>query len=125
MNKENQLNELSYQIIGVCMEIHNILGKGLLEVVYKDALEFEFRQLGIPFEREKKYSILYKGHTLPHYYFADFVVFDKIILEIKAQNKILEGHYACVIHYLAISDCPLGLIINFNSPSLITKRVVL
>jgi len=124
MNKENQLNEMSYQIIGIGMEIHRILGKGLLEVVYKDALEFEFRQMGIPFEREKKYDIVYKGHTLPHFYYADFVVFDKIILEVKAQNRIAEGQYACVIHYLAISGCPLGLILNFNAASLIPKRVV-
>jgi len=72
----------SYQIIGICMEVHRILGKGLLEIVYKDAIEYEFKENSIPYEREKKYEVEYKGVILPHQFYADFVVFDKIILEI-------------------------------------------
>ena len=119
------LQKESYQIIGVCMEVHRILGRGLLEIVYKDAIEYEFNRKEIPYEREKKYEVEYKGLILPHYFFADFVVFDKIILEIKAQKGIVEEHYNWVINYLAISKCPLGLIINFGENSLVTKRVVL
>ncbi len=114
----------SYQIIGICMEVHRILGKGLLEVVYKDALEYEFQKNNIPYAREKKYEVSYKGTILPHHYFADFVVFDKIILEVKSQKKIVDEHYSWVINYLGISGCPLGLIINFGENSLISKRVV-
>ena len=114
-----------YQIIGVCMEIHRILGKGLLEIVYKDAIEFEFNRNGIPYEREKKYEIEYKGLVLPHYFFADFVVFDKIILEVKAQKGLVEEHYRWVIKYLVISKCRLGLIINFGDDSLFIKRLIL
>lgn len=107
------------------MEVHRILGRGLLEIVYKDAIEYELNRKEIPYEREKKYEVEYKGLILPHYFFADFVVFDKIILEIKAQKGIVEEHYRWVINYLAISKCPLGLIVNFGENSLVTKRVVL
>jgi len=80
----------SYQIIGICMEVHSILGKGLLEIVYKDAIEYEFKCKKIPYEREKKYEVEYKDVILPHYFFADFVVFDKIILEVKSKKGITE-----------------------------------
>ena len=74
----------SYKIIGICMDVHNQLGPGFLEIVYKDALEFELKNANIPFKREKEYAINYKGINLPHKFYADFVVFDKIILEVKA-----------------------------------------
>ncbi len=119
------LQKETYEIIGICMEIHRILGKGLLEIVYKDAIEYEFRKNSVPYEREKKYPVEYKGHILPHSFYADFVVFDKVILEVKAQKGIVEEHYSWVIHYLAISKCSIGLIVNFGENSLITKRVIL
>ncbi len=118
------LNE-SYKVIGICMEIHNILGKGLLEIVYKDAIEYEFQKNNIFYEREKKYEIEYKGFILPHYFFADFVVDNKIILEVKASKGIVEDHYRWVINYLAISKCQLGLVVNFGDNSLVTKRIIL
>src|ERR1035437_9219134 len=119
---EYPLQKESYQIIGVCMEVHRVLGKGLLEIVYKDAIEYEFKKKGIQYEREKKYEVEYKGIILPHHFFADFVVFDNIILEVKAQKGIVDEHYRWVINYLGISGCPIGLIINFGEKSLITKR---
>jgi len=115
----------SYEIIGICMEIHRILGKGLLEIVYKDAIELEFNQRKIPYNREKKYEVEYKGIVLPHYFFADFIVFDEIILEVKAQKGIVEEHISWVLNYLAISKCQVGLIVNFGENSLVTKRVIL
>jgi GxxExxY protein len=123
-NKYPLQNE-SYQIIGICMEVHRILGKGLLEIVYKDAIEYEFKQRKIPYEREKKYEVQYKEVILPHYFFADFVIFDQIILEVKAQKGVVEDHYKWTINYLAISKCLLGLIVNFGEDSLKTKRVIL
>jgi GxxExxY protein len=114
-----------YQAIGICMEIHRILGKGLLEIVYKDALEFEFKRNEIPFEREKKYEVEYKGLILPHFFYADFVLFGKIILEVKAQKGIVDEHYRWVINYLAISKCPIGIIVNFGENSLVIRRVIL
>jgi GxxExxY protein len=119
------LKKESYEIIGICMEIHRILGRGLLEIVYKDAIEHELNLRKIPYTREKKYEVEYKGIVLPHYFFADFVVFDKILLEVKAQKGIVEEHISWVLNYLAISKCPVGLIVNFGEDSLITKRVIL
>jgi GxxExxY protein len=123
--KEYPLQQESYQIIGICMEVHRILGKGLLEIVYKDAIEYELRNKEIPYEREKKYDVEYKGIILPHHFYADFVLFDQIILEVKAQKGIVEDHVSWVLNYLAISKCPLALIINFGEDSLITKRLIL
>jgi len=124
-DKKYPLQKGSYEIIGICMEVHRILGKGFLEIVYKDALEYEFNVRGIPFEREKLYEIQYKEIILRHKYYADFVVFDNIILEVKAQKGIVDEHNKWVINYLACSKCELGLIVNFGEDSLKTKRVIL
>ena len=82
----------TYILNGIAMEIHRILGRGFLEIVYKDALEFELRKKGIPFEREKEYCVEYKEITLPHKFFADFVVHNDVIVEIKAQSGIVDEH---------------------------------
>jgi GxxExxY protein len=96
-----------------------------MEAVYKDALAIEFQLNEIDFEREKKFEINYKGKALPHYYYADFVVDGKIILEIKAQENIIGSHYKQLINYLAASDLKLGLLVNFGENSLKFKRVIL
>jgi GxxExxY protein len=70
-----------FQLVGFCMEIHRELGKGHDEVIYKDALVVELSRAQIAFSREKNYEVTYKGVTLPHYYYADFVVWDKILFE--------------------------------------------
>ena len=119
------LQKESYQIIGICMEVHRILGKGLLEIVYKDAIEYECKQNAHSYEREKMYSVSYKDVILPHKYFADFVVFDKIILEVKSCEKIVNEHVGQVLNYLAASELKVGLIVNFGKKSLEYKRVVL
>ena len=119
------LQEESFQIIGLCMEVHKILGRGLSEVVYKDAIEHELKAKNTMYEREKKYEIEYKGAILPHYYFADFVIDEKIILEVKAQEGVLESHYRQVINYLAVSKLKLGVLINFGENSLKFKRIIL
>ena len=106
------------------MEVHRILGGGLLEIVYKDALEYEFNKHNIPFEREKKYDIRYKEIILTHKFYADFVVYDEIILEIKASKDIIDEHTAQTINYLKLADSGLGIIVNFNNKSLQHKRVV-
>jgi GxxExxY protein len=82
--------EESYNIIGKCFEVYNNLGGNFSEIVYKDALEYEFKNTKIHFEREKKYSVNYKGKILPHEFYADFVVFDKIILEVKAVSILVD-----------------------------------
>jgi len=117
--------EESFRIIGHCMEVHRELGKGHDEVIYKDALEFEFGLDLIPFTREKEYRIRYKTVILPHRYFADFVVFDKILLEAKAVERLDNSHVKQVLNYLAASRLKLGLLVNFGQDSLTSKRVVL
>ena len=117
--------EESFKIIGLCMEVHNNLGKGFLEIVYKDALEYEFKKNNIPFEREKEFEVNYKDIILPHKFYADFVVFDKIILEVKGMTGIADEHIAQTLNYLKVSVCKLGLIVNFGELSLQYKRVVL
>ena len=117
--------ELTYKIIGCCIEVHKSLGKGFNEIVYKDALQYAFNKNKISFEREKEFQIGYKEITLPHKYFADFIVFDKIILEIKAIETITNSHIKQTLNYLAASKLKVGLIINFGEDSLKYKRVIL
>ncbi len=117
--------EESYRIIGLCMEVHGILGKGHSEVVYKDALEYEFSINQILFSREKSYKIEYKDVVLPRVYNADFVVYDNIILELKAVESLSSGHIKQTLNYLAASGLKLGLLVNFGEDSLTHKRIVL
>jgi len=102
-----------YQIIGVCMEIHRQLGKGFLEIVYKDAMEYEFKLKHYPYKREKEYVIHYKEIVLNHKFYVDFVVFGKIIIEVKNCNRIVDEFIAQTINYLAASELRVGLIVNF------------
>lgn len=117
--------EEAYQIIGKCFEVHNNLGPGFLEIVYKDALEYEFKKACIPYKREQKYEVNYKGIILPHKFYADFVVFDKIILEVKAVGGIVDEFVAQSINYLKVSGNKLALLINFGELKLNSRRLVL
>jgi GxxExxY protein len=116
--------EEAYQIIGICMEVHNNLGHGFLEIVYKDALEYEFKKAGIHYEREKEYKVHYKEIILPHKFYADFVIFDKIILEVKGVSALTEEFTAQCINYLKVSNNNLSLLINFGELKLNYKRIV-
>ena len=116
--------EESYAIIGLCMEVHNKLGHGFSEIVYKDALEIEFKENEIFYEREREFPINYKGQILQHSFFADLVVFDSIILEVKCVKSLLDEHVSQVINYLRASDKKLGLLINFGRDKLEYKRLV-
>jgi len=119
------LQSETFELIGIGMEVHKTLGHGFLEIVYKDAIEIELKKKLIPYEREKKFEIDYKGIILPHSYYSDFIVSDKIILEIKAQEGIADEHYKQLLNYLKASNCKIGLIMNFGEPSLKYKRVIL
>lgn len=114
----------TYSLVGICMEVHNELGPGLLEIIYKEAIQWEFENNAIPYEREKEYPVFYKNIRLKKYFFADFVVFNKIILEIKATKGISDEDLAQIINYLKISNCRLGLIVNFGRSKLEFKRLV-
>jgi GxxExxY protein len=114
-----------FKLVGFCMEIHRGLGKGHDEVVYKDALVVELQQAQIPFTREQKHEIAYKGVLLPHFCYSDFVVWDKILFEAKAMEQLAEVHVKQVLNYLAAARLQLGLLVNFGANSLEWKRVVL
>lgn len=118
-------HEENYTIVGLCMEVHRLLGPSLLEIVYKDALEIEFKNNNIPFVREKEFTIEYKGNVLPHKFYADFIVFDEIILEVKSAKEINNEHIAQTLNYMKLADSQLGIIANFQNKSLIHKRLVL
>ena len=91
----------TYDIIGMCIEIHRLLGYGFSEVVYKDVMMLEVGWLNIPAEREKKFVIQYKGIDLQHHYFADFIFFDNIIVEVKAiDSGIDKVSIAQTLNYL-------------------------
>ena len=117
--------EDTYKIIGICMEVHNQLGKGFSEVVYSDALEIEFIDNNIKYSKEKKFNISYKGNILPHKYRADFIINDSIVLEIKAIRCLTDSHVKQTLNYLAVSKLKIGLLINFGEHSLKYKRVIL
>ena len=125
MEKEIFLKEESYQIIGICMEVHNNLGAGFLEIVYKDALEIEFRNAEISYEREKMFEINYKGNILRHKFYADFIINENIILEVKGKSGITEEFVAQAINYLKVSNNKLAIIVNFGEQKLNFKRIVL
>ena len=118
------LKDESYKIIGICMEVHNNLGAGFLEIVYKDAIEYEFRRAGILYEREKEYEVNYKNTILPHKFYADFVVFDQVILEVKGKSAIADEDVAQALNYLKVSGNRLALIVNFGEIKLNYRRIV-
>ena len=103
------------------MEVHRELGFGFSEIVYKDAMEIESTIKSILVEREKEYDVNYKGKKLRHKFYADFVMFDNIIVEIKA---CADEHIAQTLIYLKVSGCVIGLIINFGKKSHEHKRLV-
>lgn len=115
--------EESYKIIGVAMEVHRLLGCGFVEPVYQEALEKEFTLRGIPYEREKELGINYKGYTLTKTFRADFICYNKIILELKAVKEFIDEHYAQIYNYLRASGMDLGLLINFGTASIEFQRV--
>ncbi len=119
---EGYRREETYKIIGLCMEVHRNLGPGLLEIIYKDALEIEFKENNILFEREKEFAIEYKGKILPHKFYADFIVNEDIILEVKAVKEFSNEHIAQTLNYLKLANSEIGLLVNFQTKSLQYKR---
>jgi GxxExxY protein len=117
--------DITYAIIGACMKVHRFLGKGFLEIVYKDAMQIEFANADIDFNREQEFEINYKGIILPHKFFADFFVMNNVIVEVKnAKDGICNDHVAQTLNYLKVSGCSVGLIVNFGKPSFEYKRLV-
>lgn len=114
-----------YRIIGLCMKIHNVLGKGFREVVYQDALEIELLRNKIPFEREKTLTVCYGDEILKRKFRVDFLVFGCIIVELKALPFLpfISG-FRQTLNYLKASGIQLGILINFGQDKLTFKRIV-
>ena len=115
----------SYAVIGACFHVYNEMGCGFLEAVYQECLAWEFSEKGIPFVAKPKLEIRYREHLLQQYYEADFICFDKVIVELKAVSGLGKGHQAQVLNYLTATGFSLGLLINFGHyPGLEYKRLV-
>ncbi|MBO7559306.1 MAG: GxxExxY protein [Bacteroidaceae bacterium] len=114
----------SFAIRGAIFEVHKQKGPGFLEKVYQECLEQEFIKRNIPYEREKRIFIDYKGQTLQQVYIADFVCYDKIIVECKAVGEILDVHKAQVLNYLRATNLRLGFLVNFSELFITPLRVV-
>ena len=116
MSKELLFKDEVYAIVGAAMEVYNELGFGFAEPVYQEAMEMELKTRPIPFEPQKKLSITYKGFILNKKYFADFVCFGEIIVELKAQREMGSYEKAQVLNYLKATEFRLAVIINFGDP---------
>ncbi|MTJ10303.1 MULTISPECIES: GxxExxY protein [unclassified Anabaena] len=122
----DDVEKLAYGVIGAAIEVHRVLGAGFLERVYHEALAMEFRLRGIPYKSKYLVAVKYKGFPIGEGE-LDFLVGDSLIVELKAVEKLSPIHEAQVISYLKMTNCPLGLLINFNVPILKEgiKRIIL
>jgi len=117
--------DLTFQIIGACIEVHNNLGCGFLEPVYQESLAIEMCSRKIPFDKEKIVEIHYKDTLLRKKYIADFVCYGNILLELKALSKITSDHEAQLLNYLKATGFEVGLLFNFGASKLEYKRMIL
>ncbi len=113
----HDLNKLSYDVIGAAIEVHRHLGPGYLESVYEDALAIELELRGIPFLRQLPLSIDYKGARIGNHQ-LDFLIDERLIVELKTVEAIAEIHRAQLLSYLKSTRLQLGLILNFKVPTM-------
>jgi GxxExxY protein len=115
--------ELTKEIIGAAMEVHKILHQGFLESVYEEALAIEFDLRNIPFVRQRPVDVLYKG-KIAKQFFCDFLIAEKVLIELKAIKQLTNNESAQVLNYLKATGLELALLINFGAPSLEFKRII-
>ena len=122
-----EFDELSHRVIGCALEVHRLLGPGLLESTYEQCLAHELRQAGIPFRLQAPLPVEYKGVHLDCGYRVDLLVDDRLILELKAVDRLAPIHEAQLLTYLKLAGIKTGLLINFNVKRLKDgiKRMVL
>lgn len=123
MNEEPIYKELSYQIVGLAMQVHKELGYGFLERVYENALMVSFEENNINARQQFPIKVKFHGRVVGDYY-ADIVVDDSVILELKAQDKVSQAHRAQTLNYLKATNYRLALLINFGKSSLEYERLV-
>ncbi len=110
---DDELEALIHRVIGYCISVHRELGPGLLERIYRRAICIELQSEGVPFEVEKRFPVWYRGHLLCDQR-VDIVVAGKILLEVKAIDRLAPVHHAQVMSYLRVSGLRIGLLMNFN-----------
>jgi GxxExxY protein len=115
-SRKQRINQLSHQVIGLCIEVHRELGPGLLESAYEEALAYELTHAGLCFERQRDMPLTYKGASLECGYRLDFIVEDELILELKSVSAFQAIHHAQLLTYLKLERRSLGLLLNFNVP---------
>lgn len=125
MNNLTQRDPRTYTIIGVAMEVHRQLGCGFLEAVYQEAFALELKNQGVPFSRELKFPVTYKGQLLNSYYRPDFICFGQGIVEVKALSKLGSIEESQLINYLKVTGYHTGLLLNFGTRSLEKRRFIL
>ncbi len=113
MEPTEEVNDLSRRVIGAAIEVHRALGPGYQEAVYEEALAFELTRMNIDFERQSVFRVNYKEHVVGEGR-IDFLIEDKLVVELKAIEKLQPVHKAQVISYLKATSCQIGLLINFN-----------
>ena len=118
------INDLTYKINGAIFEVNKILGAGFMEKVYENALIVEFRHMGINAKSQFPINVNYKGEIVGEYY-ADIVVEDSVIIELKAVDSLNKIHEAQLLNYLNATGYKIGLLVYFTYPKAIIKRFVL
>jgi GxxExxY protein len=116
--------DLTYKIHGAIFEVNRILGHGFLEKVYENALVIELQDRGLKAESQVPISVQYKKREVGEY-FADMVVEDEVILELKAFESLQKIHEAQILNYLNATDCKVGFLVNFTHPKAVIRRFVL
>lgn len=115
-----------YRLVGAAMEVSNELGFGLSEEVYQEAMELELAAQEIPFDSQRRLAVIYKGKPLQKVFVPDLIVFEEIIVELKAVKELLPEHEAQLMTYLRVTKKPVGYLLNFGKPgSLDWKRFLL
>jgi len=119
-------NEISKEILNAAFKVHTALGPGLLESAYQECLFYELKKRGLQVEKEKPLPLIYEEVKLEIGYRVDLFVENKVIIELKSVEALNDIHLAQILTYLKLSDCKLGLLMNFNVKSLKLgiKRVV-
>jgi len=118
MITQSYLTDLTYKINGACIEVHKVLGPGLLESVYHKCLEEEFRLRNINYNSELKVPVYYKGKEINCDFFCDFLIEDLIVVELKSVSKLTEIHRAQLLNYINLMKKPKGILVNFNVKNL-------
>jgi GxxExxY protein len=123
MELSKDINDLTYKIIGICMDVHREIGPGFPEAYYQKALELEFENQGVLFEAQKPLSMMYRETQIGLNY-LDFEIAETLIVEIKSVNRLTNVHMFQVLKYLAVSNLSVALLVNFGNAKLEYKRIL-